>query len=474
MSSVLDTFYILFKTNADDVIRGMNAINKGTKETEKDLKSTNEAAEKLGQSFSKIVEKATAVAGAYFGTKAVLAQIDYNKQLFVTSDLLSQNAGKMKAFSQMAVMSGGDRASSLADMASFAAVAQMTNRKYDPGEQLEAARARFKTMGGPGWKEGDGINPAQRQVLDMYSDLGFQRLVKMNDQEFALKKASIDSLTKLSNEQAELSAKFESSTTALEGAAGALVTSMTESFLPTVTGFLDSITKVIGMVNWRTTLKDNPVLPSTDANDPLAPYRKKGIFAPGRSSIGSGDMEFWKAQGYTTEQAAGIIANMVAESGGDPNVIGDNGKAKGLFQWHKPRRDAILKATGTDVWNSSKQDQLNAAAWEMKNGNTGFDDKAYRSLDDAGSAGGYFSRKYEVAFGKYGPQAESFIRGKSALSIASGYQAPVTVGNASVTISAININAPGADAKQIAQHIKDATQGALSTVQAQVDNGRKN
>lgn len=74
--------------------------------------------------------------------------------------------------------------------------------------------------------------------------------------------------------------------------------------------------------------------------------------------------------GYTPEGAASMTGSARGESGFDPNRRGDGGHAGGYFQWHKGRRDAILKATGIDVWdtNTTPEQAAQAADAEMRFG----------------------------------------------------------------------------------------------------------
>ncbi len=79
--------------------------------------------------------------------------------------------------------------------------------------------------------------------------------------------------------------------------------------------------------------------------------------------------DFWIKAGFTPEGAAAKVAAEERESGFDPTKPGDNGQAGGAFQWHKPRRDAILNATGIDVWTDrNPADQRLAMLAEMRLG----------------------------------------------------------------------------------------------------------
>lgn len=545
--TVLDTFYILFKTNADDVKRGMDTVNKVAKETEKNLKNTNEQADTLGKTFVKMVEGGAELAGmmsAFNMIKAgVISQRDYNAQLYTTSTLYKQNAGALKEFAQAATQMGGTRGSAMSDLVGYSQLAQQRGLKYDPLQQMLTARARYQSAG----------PVAQGQMLTgpnaYYQDPGLQMMLQMNNKDFGalMNSKGVKAAGSLTGDQAKAAFESQAAGRELDASVGKRDTTIGTGLIPVMNrliGVMSSVASSMGnslttalftagalilgkglasgglargilgslarggvvegaaglgvggmagagmagagalaagagtvavgaaalgggaAAGWYGANLFKPLIDKIYEDHTMTP-KLRGLMAAKQAS---GDMNFWKSQGYSTEQAASILANMQAESGGNPNAVGDGGKAKGLFQWHKDRRDAIMKGTGIDVWNSSKQDPLNAAAWEMKNGNVGFDDKTYRSIRGANGAGAYFSSHFERPADQYG---EMMRRGQSALGIAAGYQAPVTVGNANVTISAININAPGADAKQIAQHIKAATQGALSTIQAQADNGRQ-
>lgn len=54
------------------------------------------------------------------------------------------------------------------------------------------------------------------------------------------------------------------------------------------------------------------------------------------------------AKGYTPEQAAGIVGNIIHESGVNPYASGDGGTSSGLAQWHNERLSA-LKAYAASV-----------------------------------------------------------------------------------------------------------------------------
>lgn len=72
--------------------------------------------------------------------------------------------------------------------------------------------------------------------------------------------------------------------------------------------------------------------------------------------------------GWSKEQAAGIAANILKESGGNPFSVGDGGKSYGIGQWHPDRQADFKRVFGRDIQNSTLDDQLKFFDWELRNG----------------------------------------------------------------------------------------------------------
>jgi hypothetical protein len=113
-----------------------------------------------------------------------------------------------------------------------------------------------------------------------------------------------------------------------------------------------------------------------------------GRAGPRRSSAeqdqaGQDSLAFWMSKGLSPERAAGMAAQEIAESGGNPNSRGDGGDAHGAYQWHANRRANIRAGTGIDVSNSTIQQQREAAYWELTHTERG----AYALLQGAQTAG---------------------------------------------------------------------------------------
>lgn len=86
--------------------------------------------------------------------------------------------------------------------------------------------------------------------------------------------------------------------------------------------------------------------------------------APGTAKAA---IDFFMKKGWTREQAMGIVANLEAESGFDPNILGDSGKAYGIAQWRDNRRLRFQKVYGKPIEGSSFQEQLEYVNWELNN-----------------------------------------------------------------------------------------------------------
>ncbi|KAA8387038.1 phage tail protein [Acetobacter tropicalis] len=105
--------------------------------------------------------------------------------------------------------------------------------------------------------------------------------------------------------------------------------------------------------------------------DQDADHRAASMPASEKIATGRKIQAFFQRNGFTADQAAGLVANFDAESGFDPNIQGDkvNGKytAYGIGQWHQKRQDDFRRVIGRDIHGSSLDDQLKFSAWELAN-----------------------------------------------------------------------------------------------------------
>ena len=123
----------------------------------------------------------------------------------------------------------------------------------------------------------------------------------------------------------------------------------------------------------------------------------KGV---GKTSGAETAMSYFQSQGWTKEQAAGIVGNLQAESGPslNPKAVGDNGQAYGIAQWHPDRQATFKKQMQKEIRESSLEEQLQFVQWELSNTNMGAGN-ALRSAKAANEAAQIIDRMYERSSG---------------------------------------------------------------------------
>ena len=133
-------------------------------------------------------------------------------------------------------------------------------------------------------------------------------------------------------------------------------------------------------------------------------------------------LAYFVSRGWTVAQAAGIVANLVAESGLNPAAVGDGGLAYGIAQWHPDRQEGFYRFFGRPIQGSSVEDQLAWVDEELRTteSSAGI---SLRSCTTAYDAGACVSEKYERPADRAGEAAK---RGRLAESIAQGYVQPDT------------------------------------------------
>ncbi len=83
---------------------------------------------------------------------------------------------------------------------------------------------------------------------------------------------------------------------------------------------------------------------------------------------GGGVIGYFMSQGFTREQAQGILAGIYAESGGNPNATNPTSGAYGLGQWLGGRKQKLFARYGN---HPSAKQQLEFLAWELHGGDRG-------------------------------------------------------------------------------------------------------
>ncbi|CUJ03374.1 Uncharacterised protein [Achromobacter xylosoxidans] len=198
-------------------------------------------------------------------------------------------------------------------------------------------------------------------------------------------------------------------------------------------------------------------------------YLTPGEYAPG----GTSDPKIleiaqkFMGMGWTKEQAAGIAANILQESGGNPYSVGDGGKAYGIGQWHPDRQADFKRVFKRDIRDSTLDDQLKFFDWELRNGpgqQRVAGDLLARATDAnraAAIVSQYHERPKDV-------EGEKYKRGIMADRIfgAMGGGAGSSSGNAAAATAA---GAPGMGAGPGFDGLKDALDASLQKLTLQVN-----
>lgn len=157
-------------------------------------------------------------------------------------------------------------------------------------------------------------------------------------------------------------------------------------------------------------LRANGDLPGGNTSPQSAPAPKA---AP--TDKRSAAMAFFRKMGWSQAQAAGIVANLMSESGLEPGAVGDNGQAFGIGQWHADRQANFRRWAGKDIRQSTLQEQLAFVQYELTQGAEYKAGALLLAARNAQDAGAVVSRFYERPGAI---EAEAAKRGALAMQIA--------------------------------------------------------
>lgn len=145
----------------------------------------------------------------------------------------------------------------------------------------------------------------------------------------------------------------------------------------------------------------------TTPNSPITGSSGGGTGPSGYNPSGSGvnvtgsaqeAMQFFISKGWSPEQAAGIVGNLMTESNLKTGAVGDGGKAYGIAQWHPDRQAKFQEVYGKSIRQSSFQEQLEFVNWELNNSNKKAGD-ILRNAKDAATAAELVDIHYERSKG---------------------------------------------------------------------------
>jgi LysM repeat protein len=129
------------------------------------------------------------------------------------------------------------------------------------------------------------------------------------------------------------------------------------------------------------------------------PSNSVGGGASGNAKIA---MDYFMQQGWSPEQAAGLVANLQAESGRNlnPAALNVSEQAYGIAQWRGSRQRNFAKLMRKPLEGSSLQDQLEFVQWELNNteANAG---RRLKSAKTAEEAAAIVDQYYERSSGAH-------------------------------------------------------------------------
>jgi hypothetical protein len=105
-------------------------------------------------------------------------------------------------------------------------------------------------------------------------------------------------------------------------------------------------------------------------------------------------LAYFTGQGWSAPQAAGIVANLVAESNLNPAAVGDGGAAYGIAQWHPDRQAGFAALIGKPIRGSTLEEQLAWVHAELQ-GTEKHAGDALSACTTAGEAAAVVCAKYE-------------------------------------------------------------------------------
>lgn len=464
--SVLDTFYILFKTNSAEAVQDVKTLDKqisdlsakGKKRTEdeekqlkelrkqrqastQDIKDQNAEVGKLGESFTSMAESVITAGAAVlsFGTvfNKIFDTARVNSNLQIQGKILNQNTQDILTYGAAVEAAGGTQEAFQSYLSNTTKIAA------DAGLPLGKVGDYFANIR----KQIEGLTPNEklRRLGQLgITDPGMIALLEQSNEDYQRSIDLANEHARVTQQDTEMARKFSEQWSRVGQSFQTVETSMTSKALPTlidvanvlqkvslwvandgdtVNSFFASLTGVMIALAVATTAAFLPIIAFGAGLAVLGVGVGKilqgvGLFqgkgAPPTPSHGkltsqaAESMDFWMQNGLTRAQASAMVAQEARESQGDPNAIGDGGQAHGLFQWHSDRQRNIMAGTGIDVRNSSHGDQLKAALWEMKTRGD-FDRLLATDSPEEGAAVAtrYFERPADIA-------GESAMRAKIA------------------------------------------------------------
>ena len=472
--SILDTFVLLFKTDSNDAVSGIKKIDAAQEKLQENIEKSEEKNKKHTEEKRKVTKE---------NEKAAKDTIDYTKKTQLAHEELGKSilgtAAKLAAPFGIALGAWEIFSKTVGtgiDVTKMnSGLELMSGRTHQTVQDLAAVNALAKQFGGSG-EEGGTIAEflyqnertlGRKNILDylknvqttyrnsppeaqatILSSLPPALASAIQGGDIDAQIASLKELTKTTQEATQAAREFDKNLselgTTIQGKFTQALTPLlgiTNDYIksPDTSHFLwDSGTRLMNDIFGK---KDSGSQTSTSASGNLKQ-----------------SMAYWLSRGLSPDQAAGLVANEQAESGGNPLAIGDSGQAAGAFQWHLDRRAKILQGTGIDVETAGHEKQLEAAEWELKQrGNWA----GLMQTHGAENASAYITKNFEIpANMQYEIVQRAIAAAKIFMDNASVTGSQVLSGNTktsmNIKIDSVNIHTAATDADGIARHVASA------------------
>lgn len=110
MASVLETFYLLFESNAKEAAADLDKVEQSSDGVSESLSETASQATEANESFTDMIGKLKGVVAGYVGLKTVQAALDLANHVDIlgkTADMWGKNVSQIDAWGQAAARNGG-------------------------------------------------------------------------------------------------------------------------------------------------------------------------------------------------------------------------------------------------------------------------------------------------------------------------------------------------------------------------------
>lgn len=443
------------------------------KRAEENKKRTKDQGKALEDLTGSIAKFGSALVAVGLVKEFITNQVQTNAQLGRTSQLLGTSARELDAWGAAAKTTGGDSTAFVGAIQGIQeGLAKIAIGKG--GEEIVKTLAQLGVQAKGGKVDLLELGDALKRVRAERGELtakAFANSLGFDDNGYLLLTKSRAELTALIAQMSEFSGKsdevtkgserLQSAWAKLSQSTSGTLSKTFEHLVPILETTLNLITKIATFANkgdlGGAALNTIPgyklasmLAGNGDGSKPITnPSADKKLSHDPKSII-----EYFKSKGWSEAQAKGIAANVMRESKGDPNAVGDNGQAYGVAQWHPDRQAMFKNVMGGDIKGSSFEKQLAFIDWELKNSESQAGNYLKRA-NDPGAAAKVVSMFYERPAATY---QEANQRAALANSFQTGDGSGGNGGGPSIqtNINTINVQTNATDANGVANGMRDA------------------